>query len=284
MNQQNIDDLEEGSVLDFMKVTATRLGLIPEKVSGLITVTSMKNLAIVSKSFRDVEVTALVTAGIEVNGGRAWDPASYYEEDGRYESKLGTINTILIINTRLSESVLARAMITAVEAKTVALQELMASSKYSSGIATGSGADKISVISNFKSENILTNTGKHSKLGELIGKSVIEATTEALVRQSNMTPDSQRDMLVRLERFGVDEEQYWLAAKEDMADHQKKEFLCNLHQFSKNPSVVAMVASILHIMDEVSWGLIPEAVVKRTAISMMMTLPYILGVEKRKGI
>lgn len=283
LNQQNIDDLETGSVRDFMKVTASRLGLNPEKVTGLITVASMKNLAIVNKSFKDVEVTTLVTAGIEVNGGRAGDPASYYEENGRYESKVGTINTILIVNTRLSESVLARAMMTAVEAKTVALQELMAPSKYSTGIATGSGTDKISVISNLRSENILTNAGKHSKLGELIGRSVIEATTEALARQSNLTPDSQRDMLVRLERFGVDEEHYWSAVK-GMGAHEKKEFLQNLRRISENPSVVAMLVSILHIMDEINWGLIPEDASKRTAIYMMMALPDILGIEKSNGI
>lgn len=278
LNQQNIDDLETGSVHDFMKITAKRLGLNHEKVTGLITVASMKNLAITRKKFRDIEVTAIVTAGIEVNGGRAGDPASYYEENGSYQFKEGTINTILIINSRLSESTLARAMMTAVEAKTVAIQQLMAPSRYSNGIATGSGTDKISIISNMKSDNVLTNAGKHSKLGELIGLSVIEATTEALAKQSNLTPDSQHDMLVRLERFGVGEEQYWKAAK-NRGVSQKREFLRNLRQFSKNPIVVTMVASILHIIDEISWGLITEHHGKKTAIYVMKTLPDILKIE-----
>ena len=98
-----------------------------------------------------------------------------------------------------------------------------------------------------------------------------------------MTPDSQRDMLVRLERFGVDEEHYWSAVK-GMGAHEKKEFLQNLRRISENPSVVAMLASILHIMDEINWGLIPEDASKRTAIYMMMALPDILGIEKSNGI
>lgn len=278
LNQQNINDLEEGNIADFMKITAVELGLNPESVTGLITIASMENYAISNKIYRDLEVTAIVTAGIEVNGGRAGDPASYYEENGKYEFKVGTINTILIINARLCESTLARAMMTAVEAKTVALQQLMAQSRYSSGIATGSGTDKISVISNMKSDNCLTNAGKHSKLGELIGRSVIEATSEALAKQSNLTPDTQCDMLVRLERFRVDEERYWKAARE-MGANKKNEFLKKLHYFSKNPAVVAMIASILHIQDEINWGLIPELDGKKTAISIMKTLPEILEIE-----
>lgn len=295
LNQQNIDDLETTSVTEFMKITAQKIGLNPQKVTGMITVASMENVAISNKKYRNIEVTAIVTAGIEVNGGRAGDPASYYEENENYEFKVGTINTILIINARLHESTLARAMMTAVEAKTVALGQLMAPSRYSNGIATGSGTDKISVISNMESDIVLTNAGKHSKLGELIGLSIIEATTEALAKQSNLTPDSQCDMLVRMERFGVDEEQYWETVKnmdifqEEIHQNgilqkdipQKERFLSKLRLFSKNPVVVTMTGSILHIVDEMSWGLIPEITGRRTAISMMKTLPDILEIKKK---
>lgn len=295
LNQQNIDDLETTSVTEFMKITAQKIGLNPQKVTGMITVASMENVAISNKKYRNIEVTAIVTAGIEVNGGRAGDPASYYEENENYEFKVGTINTILIINARLHESTLARAMMTAVEAKTVALGQLMAPSRYSNGIATGSGTDKISVISNMESDIVLTNAGKHSKLGELIGLSIIEATTEALAKQSNLTPDSQCDMLVRMERFGVDEEQYWETVKnmdifqEEIHQNgilqkdipQKDRFLSKLRLFSKNPVVVTMTGSILHIVDEMSWGLIPEITGRRTAISMMKTLPDILEIKKK---
>ena len=275
----NPDGLEGLNVQDYMIITAEKLGLNPEKTSGLITSADMEHAAISTKIFRNIEVTAVVTGGINVNGGRAGDPASYYEENGKFEFKLGTINTILIINSKLNESTLLKAMIVAVEAKTVALQQLMAPSKYSTGIATGSGTDGISVISNMESKNVLTNAGKHSKLGELIGKCVIEATTKALANQTNLTPDSQRDMLVRLNRFGIDEEKYWQTAESIPGTKQKKEFIENLHNFSKNPLIVAMVSSILHIVDEIEWGLIPETAGKKAAVSIMKTIPTILNEE-----
>lgn len=275
----NPDGLEGLTVQEYMKITAKKLGLNSEKVSGLITSADMEHIAISTKHFRNIEVTAIVTGGINVNGGRAGDPASYYEENGKFEFKPGTINTILIINSRLNESTLLKAMIVAVEAKTVALQQLMAPSKYSTGIATGSGTDGLSVISNMESKNVLTNAGKHSKLGELIGKCVIEATKEALAKQTNLTPDSQRNMLVRLDRFGIDEEKYWQTAVLVTGIKEKEKFMAKLHNFSTNPMVVAVVSSILHIVDEIEWGLIPESAGKRTAVSTMKTLPLILNEE-----
>ena len=277
--KDNPDGLEGLTVQEYMKITAKRLGLNSEKVSGLITSADMEHVAISTKHFRNIEVTAVVTGGINVNGGRAGDPASYYEENGKFEFKPGTINTILIINSKLNESTLLKAMIVAVEAKTVALQQLMAPSKYSTGIATGSGTDGISVISNMESKNVLTNAGKHSKLGELIGKCVIEATTEALAKQTNLTPDSQCNMLVRLNRFGIDEEKYWQTAVSFAGIKEKEKFMAKLHNFSTNHMVVAIVSSILHIVDEIEWGLIPETVGKRAAVSTMKTLPLLLNEE-----
>lgn len=281
LNQDELDYLEEGGVPDFMKTLARDLGTDPDRTVGFLTVADMDNVAIICEKFREIEVTSIVTAGIEVNGGRAGDDASYYELNGNYEFRVGTINTIIIINSHLSGSTLLRSVMTAVEAKTVALQELMAPSKYSEGIATGSGTDNIAIISNMDCENKLNTAGKHSKLGELIGKSVIKATKKALSKQSDLNPDSQCDMLVRLERFGFKPEEYWEHVKNAYPQQEKTTFMPKLHEFSKNPLVVSLVASFLHIMDEINWGLINEPSGKKTAISIMKTLPEVLNTEKQ---
>jgi len=44
--------------------------------------------------------------------------------------------------------------------------------------------------------------------------------------------------------------------------------------------VVSLIASILHIVDEINWGLINEPVGKKTAINIMKTLPPVLQIEK----
>ncbi|HII84795.1 MAG TPA: adenosylcobinamide amidohydrolase, partial [Methanobacterium subterraneum] len=281
LNQKELDYLEKGSVQGFMKKLAENLSLDPDKTSGFLTVADMANMAIVTETYREIEVTAIVTAGIEVNGGRAGDNASYYELNGKYEFRVGTINTILIINSNLSENTLLRSVLTAVEAKAVALQELMAPSKYSNGVATGSGTDNIAVISNMESENVLLTAGKHSKLGELIGKSLIKAIKQALSKQSNLNPKSQCDMLLRLERFGFNQENYWEHVKSTYKNQDKTNFMPILYHFSKNPVVVSLVASILHIVDEINWGLISEPVGKKTAIYLMKTLPSVLQIRNQ---
>ncbi|MBN1431366.1 MAG: adenosylcobinamide amidohydrolase [Methanomicrobiaceae archaeon] len=274
-------DLEGGSVEAYIEIHAKRLGLSPDRIAAMMTAAKMYNAAISTRSFRDLEVTAIVTAGIEINGGRAGDPASWHEEDGNNVYVGGTINTIIIISSNLPAHALSRVIMTATEAKTVAIQQLMAPSRYSTGIATGSGTDQISVISNMASPNVITWAGKHSKLGELVAKCVIEATTEALDRQTGLNPDNQRDMLVRLDRFGIDEKKYWETASSLEGENRKEQFIKDLREFSKNPSVVAMTSSILHILDEIEWGLVPEIAGKKAAFSTMKTLPGMTEVRNQ---
>lgn len=273
---KNGEDLEGGDVSAYLSLLASKLGFDPSKSSGMLTAANMNNVAIVSKGFRGLEVTAIVTGGVEINGGRVGDPSSYYQENGNHFPISGTINTILVINADLPEYVMARVIMTATEAKTVALQELMVPSRYSQGIATGSGTDMIAVVSDMTSPLKLTDAGKHSKLGELIGKCVIEATKKALEKQSELTPISQRNMLLRLERFGVDEAYYWKVASHMAGENRKMRFLKDLRELALNPSLVAATAAITHIVDEVSWGLLPETSARTMAIALIRQLPDIL--------
>lgn len=268
LGQKEIDALENRSISDYMYKKAEQLDLNPKNVTGLLTAANIDNVAISKKCYRELEVTAIVTGGVTGNAGTAGDPASFYEENGNFKIEIGTINTILIINAYLDDGALTKAMTTAVEAKTVALQQLMVPSKYSVEIATGTGTDGISVISNMKSNNKLTNAGKHSKLGELIGTSVIEATKETLAKETSITPTSLCDMMVRMNRFGIKEENYF-----DAVDHRetidKQLFIKHLREFSRDPEIVAVTAAILHLKDEVRWGLISEEAAKTTATDIM---------------
>lgn len=272
-------DLEGGNLFSYLSITAKSLGFDASRCAGLLTAASMENVSIVSRSFRGVQVTAVVTGGIDINGGRAGDPASYYQEHGEVKMINGTINTIVLINASLPAYTLTRAMMTATEAKTVAIQELMAPSRYSHGIATGSGTDMIAIVSNNTSKYELTDSGKHSKLGELIGTCVIEATKEALAKQSLLTPTYQRDFLVRLKRFGITEEHIWKAACKLTGDNCEEHFRKELRRFTSIPAIVGVTSSILHIVDEVTWGLLPEQDGKTAAFSSMCGIPYLINSE-----
>ncbi len=259
-----------GSVKVYLEEVASSLSLDPATSVGLITRADMKNRAVVSESFRDLTVTAIVTAGVDKNGTRAGDPASYYEIDGKFESVGGTINILLIMNASLPDYAIVRALVTATEAKTVALQQLMAASVYSSGIATGSGTDMICVITNPGADIHLTDAGTHSKLGELIGKSIIRATTLALALETGLSPESQENILARLSRFSISEDDFWETAVQHYRtmrsnDPSKERFILKLRENARDPVLVALVAAVLHNIDEMEWGLISEMAAKKSA-------------------
>ncbi|WP_172673715.1 adenosylcobinamide amidohydrolase [Methanogenium cariaci] len=231
------DTLEGGSIDAYLRLTASRLGFDPDRSTGMLTKADMCNAAVASHTFRALTVTAIVTGGIEGNGGRAGDPASFYEENGDFgDPPGGTINTMLFIGASLPPETMARVVMTATEAKATVLQELMAPSCYSTGIATGSGGtDMITVISDPSHPLVLTNAGKHAALGELIARCVREATRNALARQTDLCPESQQNMLVRLGRFGIGEDEFWEAAAALPGEHHREMFLAALRGVVSRP-------------------------------------------------
>lgn len=162
---------------EHFSVIANELGLYPAACTGMGTAALVENMAVATETYNKLVVTAMVTAGVDVNGGRAGNLARYDEFTKQHiniSPSSGTINIFLLINAKVPDGTLARAMVTATEAKTVALQELMANSMYSTGLATGSGTDSVIVVGNLDSSIFLENAGKHCKLGELIGTTVIK--------------------------------------------------------------------------------------------------------------
>ncbi len=167
------------------------LGMEDESASFLFTGANMDNLAVVKKSFREMEVTALVTAGVAGNALRMGaDEGSYYELDGQKDSKKpGTINILLLTNKQLTPRAMTRAMISATEGKTAALQDLDIRSSYTPKVyaATGTGTDNILVV---EGRGLLVDaSGGHTKMGELIARAVYDGVLEAVRKQNGFMQD-----------------------------------------------------------------------------------------------
>jgi adenosylcobinamide hydrolase len=127
----------------------------------------------------------------------------------------------------------------------------------------------IAVVADSKSPYKLKDSGKHSKLGELIGTCIIEATKEALQKQTGLTPKSQCDVITRLGRFGIKEENICDISHELGKVGQFDDFSRNMELLRKNQMLVGLTGSILHIIDEVSWGLLSEKEGKITSFAIM---------------
>lgn len=245
-------------------------GLEPEKCATMGTAANMHHAAFIQKTFRNLEVWAVVTGGVETNAGRIGDPASVFETEQGFERldqpgpaeepKPGTINIMLLISHPLTEAALTRSIMTATEAKTAALQELAVNSRYSSGLATGTGTDQIIVAAPDRGDGFrLGWAGKHGKLGELIGLAVIDGVKEALARQNSLTPRGQCSVKIHLERFGCNTTRLIAGISEFLTPHQAEIFQNNSKGIFRDPVTVAAVAGLVHLHDKFTWQILPAS-------------------------
>ncbi len=162
--------------------------------SFLYTGARMDSLSVQKIQHKEMVVYALVTAGVEANAMRASvDEGKFYEP--------GTINVIILTNMQLSSRALTRAIISATEAKSAALQDLDVRSSYSPRyLATGTGTDEVLVVEG-RGEKV-ENAGGHSKLGELISKTVYSGVKESVALQNGLL--TRRSVFRRLHELKID--------------------------------------------------------------------------------
>lgn len=256
-----------------------RHGLPEEACASLGTAANMRCLGLREARYRDLVVVAACTAGVEGNAGRAGDPAGAYEWDGHYERvspvhipSHGTINTLLFFNCELTPGALVRSLMTATEAKSAALQDLVVGSKDSVGRATGTGTDQIASSCRLGTCTPLTSAGKHSILGQLIGETVQNAIKDALALQNGLTPDSQRSLLNQLRRFGLTREQLEQSALTDLDSYEAELFQRNLQVIDADPMVVGAAASLAEVADQLRTGILPASCARELATTLAAQL------------
>ena len=264
----------------YRRSVCARHGLTPETCATLGTAANMRLTWVETLSFRDLTVAAVVTGGVEANAGRAGDPAFGWEGPEGYEAlspeagenvepRPGTINTMLFLSLPLTPGALTRAIMTATEAKSAALQELSVNSRYSDGLATGTGTDQIAVAAAASAgRRPLTSAGQHSKLGELIGRAVKAAVKGVLIRQNGLTPDRQCSVKIHLERFAAPERGRVKLTTGALLDlvagylppAEAELWRSNYRAIFHDPVNVAAVAALAHLKDKFVWGLLPLSV------------------------
>ncbi|MCW4034296.1 MAG: adenosylcobinamide amidohydrolase [Candidatus Bathyarchaeota archaeon] len=168
---------------EFEQSFPASLGVDCDDLAMLSTGAHMDNLAVCEKSFKDLRVCCLATGGVGNALRSGVDVAEWVEQDGKYVSTRGTINIFVLTNAALTDGAMARAIITATEAKTAALQDMDARSCVSPDVlATGTGTDNMIVVSGCWSKAPLVSCGGHTKVGELIGVATKVAVAETIKR------------------------------------------------------------------------------------------------------
>ncbi len=171
----------------FVKRLPATLGLRLSNLTFMSTAVNMEKVAFCEKTYEDFHVCCIATGGARNNALRMGvDEGQWVERATGFQPKLGTINIILLTNVTLTWGAMARAIMTATEAKTAALQDLDYRSTPTPQVqATGTGTDNMIVVSGVNPNIVISHTGGHTKMGELIGFTAKQAVTEALKKHDN---------------------------------------------------------------------------------------------------
>ena len=248
--------MEGATLREHQIAVARRLGLDPDHAAGLDTAANLDNMVVVTKTWEDLYVTAAVSGGADGNALCAGDPASLMERDGApCLVPPGTINIFLITDRALSPGAMVEWVMTATEAKTSVLRDLMQGSCVSPSLATGTGTDGVVAICGTAERGRLINGGKHFKFGELTGLAVREAVTEALLRQTGFSAQSQHAVFSRLHRFGITKASLTarcLTRVPKLADAIPRA----LERLDQDAFLLAAVALYVHLMDQCRNGML----------------------------
>ncbi len=251
-----------------LSIHTRSMGLDPSTTTALSTAAWTELAAVQTLQYRELSVTAYATGGIDHNAMSAGDPSSYYEENGHYEMlPPGTINIFLYINQELTDAAMTRALVVCSEAKAAAVSELLIRSCYSEEIATGSGTDGTVIASSMEGTLTLTDASGHSKLGELIGKTVKAAVKEALLKQTGACGPRQLQISERISRFGITNGTIWefYLAHQDFFEalHIHFDTVSAMEQlllmYNRGRNLVQCISLYVHLMDQTRWNLVMEA-------------------------
>jgi len=182
----------------------------------------------------------------------------------------GEVSLILLLGPEFSISSMARAGITSVEAITAVIQDL----KLRDGqgrCGSGTGNLRMAIVSDKESELHLRGTGKHSKMGEIIGRTVYDAVLNSAIKNDVQRPFP---VMAELHSRGYDEERI-----RSMLEMTVDEFEKVAHKMD-DENVRACFSSISHLEDEIEWGLIPESTGNDIGRKMMES---VLEVQTSKG-
>jgi adenosylcobinamide hydrolase len=156
----------------WLREVCGRLALDPQRTAALMTGVEPARTVVVEDARDAIEIVVFVTAGL-ANALRVGDPATVRS------TVPGTINLIAVVGAPMTDAALVEAVTIAIEARTLATLEAGVPSAVSGEIATGTGTDAV-VVAALGGGRAIPHCGKHTSLGELLGRAVLAASRKAI--------------------------------------------------------------------------------------------------------
>ena len=252
LNHQVGKDFDHRDPEGYLRKVVDKLG-IEGDVVGLMTAADVDKYGMSTQEHGDLSVTAIATAGVS-NAAACGEPASC--------GLSNTINIIVLVGARMTDSCMIEAVKTVTEAKCRALAHLDVRSAYGDELATGTTTDAVA-IAELGGGRKLGYCGSGTKLGELIGRAVFEAVVQALEKSDELR--AGRGLLERLRERGITLEDMvntgleifvphpGVESRERAAEMLREELL----ELVSDVNVCSLVLAGLRLDEDAKRGLIP---------------------------
>jgi adenosylcobinamide hydrolase len=237
----------------FIMDSARKFGGLTENFVGMVTAAAVEKFALVSKKDGDLAVNVIATA-VDPEGNTCSHAESAGETIEVQENE-GTINIMVVIDGNPTESCLVSTVITATEAKVVALRELDIRSRYSGEEATGTVTDSV-VVAETKRGAPIVYGGPASELGQLVGYCTRKAVKESIMKAKECMP--YRSITKRLtERHLPPEKLASELSKVKSLGVDEKTLDSSLVKILREPLFASVLMAAVKMDEDVEEGLIP---------------------------
>ncbi len=244
---------------------------LEQNTVGLMTAADVRNVSVANSNRSGVSLCVAVTAGTS-NAMAAGDDPTHFRH-------IGTINTIILLDSNPTDACLVEIVKTATEAKSVALRQIDIVSHASNQTASGTSTDTVTVAATCRGKP-LRFAGTATSFGCELSRNIVKALKDALRRQDKITPG--RSVEVRLKEKGITSERIMKAASrrlhEKPSTQTRKRLILwktSIRNILQRIDVAAVILASLKICGDASNSRIYTQIAKGTGSS----IAYIIGGE-----
>ncbi len=249
---------------DAFIVNAARTFGVSGSFIGVVTAAAVENFSLVSK--RDGEFAVSVVATAADNEGNTCNFAESAGEPIEVKHIEGTINIIVVVDGKPSESCLVSLLITATEAKMAALKELDIRSRFSGDEATGTVTDAIVVAETNRGAPIVYG-GPASPLGQLVGYCTRKAVKEAVMKANECMPCRSLFARLRERHLSIEKMASELSKAKSLGVDEKALAIGLTKTLRADPFYASVVLAALKIDEDITKGLVPPEIGNAKAVS-----------------
>jgi len=248
-SDSRLHDDPESFIVDSSKKLDLREGFV-----GMITAAAVENFALVSKSNGELSASVIATAA-DFEGNTCNHAESAGEAIKISESE-GTINIIVIIDGKPTETCLVGTLITVTEAKMAALKELDIRSVYSGDEATGTVTDAIVVAETGRGIPIVYG-GPASPLGQIVGYCTKKAVREAVMKAKECASNRSIFSRLRERHLSIERLAFELSKVKSLKADEKTLTICLTKMLTNDSSLASIVLAAAKMDEDVEKGLVP---------------------------